>query len=65
MLPFQQPDQHRLTLNKDILAATLILARASVLTSAEKKEEREERERMRERQKERLCDVCWSLNRFF
>lgn len=31
---FQRGDKHRLTLNKDIFAATLILALASVFTSA-------------------------------
>lgn len=39
---FSAGDQHRLTLNKDILAATLILARASVLTSAERERGEEE-----------------------
>lgn len=38
---FQRADKHRLTLNKDILAATLILARASVFTSAVGREEKE------------------------
>lgn len=37
---FQHRDKHRLTLNKDILAATLILALSSVFTSAVEKKKR-------------------------